>query len=81
MTKNFKITNSYGYLKKGDFQINPAGFINSLKECHYLKPVGIADFAEPAASSGTGHTPVLPGTLFLASSATSTIAQFRFYLN
>ncbi|MEW5815733.1 MAG: hypothetical protein AB1798_10130, partial [Spirochaetota bacterium] len=30
-------------------------------------------------SSGTGHTPVLPSTLFLASSANSTIAQFRYY--
>ncbi|MEW5908887.1 MAG: hypothetical protein AB1659_03715, partial [Thermodesulfobacteriota bacterium] len=51
------------------------------KECHDLKPFGIADFAEPAASSGTGHTPVLPSTLFLASSANSTIAQFRVYID
>ncbi|MEW5910009.1 MAG: hypothetical protein AB1659_09455 [Thermodesulfobacteriota bacterium] len=52
-----------------------------LKECHDLKPFGIAGFTEPAASSGTGHTAVLPSTLFLASSANSTIAQFRFNID
>jgi hypothetical protein len=37
--------------------------------CHYLKPVGIVDFAESAASSGVVHTAVSHNTLFLASLA------------
>ena len=35
--------------------------------CHYLKPVGIVDFAESTASSGVVHTAVSHNTLFLAS--------------
>jgi len=50
----------------------------SIKKCHNLKPFGLADFTESAVLQGACGRRLQLRTLRLASSANSTITQFRF---
>ena len=55
----------------------PFGRNECKQGCHSLKPFGLADFTEPAVLQGDCGSPLQLRTLRLASSANSTIAQFR----